>query len=168
MYSLIGDSVLFESSMASCKCLSEPHASGRMLCGRLQYDESFVDHYRPTWDVSDSTGDRVRADWDVTESVGDRGRADWDVVTDSVGDRGRADRDVTDSVGDRGRADWDVTDDRPMFSFKVIKALSPRDYRNIEYDNWRDAQNRRGDTINATDVIRLVPPTNYSYTHTCT
>ena len=106
----------------------------------MQYDESsFVDHYRPTWDVTDSTGDRVRADWDVT-----------------------------DSVGDRGRADWDVTDDRPMFSFKVIKALSPRDYRNIEYDNWRDAQNRRGDTINATDVIRLVPPTNYSYTHTCT
>ena len=139
MHSLIGDSVLHVSSMTSCKCLSEPHASGRMLCCRLQYDESFVDHYRPTWDVSDSTGDRVRADWDVT-----------------------------DSVGDRGRADWDVTDDRPMFSFKVIKALSPRDYRNIEYDNWRDAQNRRGDTINATDVIRLVPPANYTYTPTCT
>ena len=149
----------------------------------MQYDESsFVDHYRPTWDVSDSTGDRVRADWDVTNSVGDRVRADWDVsdsvgdrgradwnVTDSVGDRDRADWDVTDSVGDRGRADWDVvTDDRPMFSFKVIKALSPRDYRNIEYDNWRDAQNRRGDTISTVQVIRLVPPTKYMYPHTCT
>ena len=147
MYSLIGDSVLFESSVTSCECLNEPHSSDRLLCCRLQYDESFVDHYRPTWDVSDSTGDRVRADWDVTDSVGDRGRADWD-VTDSVGDRGRADWDVvTDRVGDRDRAEWDVTDDRPMFSFKVIKALSPRDYRNIEYDNWRDAQNRRGEAI---------------------
>ena len=140
MYSLIGDSVLFESSVTSCECLNEPHASDRLLCCRLQYDESFVDHYRPTWDVSDSTGDRSRADWDLSDSVGDRDRADWD---------------VTDSLGDRVRADWDVvTDDRPMFSFKVIKALSPRDYRNIEYDNWRDAQNRRGEAIRSSEPSR--------------
>ena len=47
-------------------------------------------------------------------------------------------------MGRRRRQSLCDEDGRPLFTFKVIRSLLPHCYRNVEYDNWRDAQLRKG------------------------